>query len=148
MIDCILIAETLRCGDFEPSKLGDEAMIELRQLIRLHQELKGNVADLKRQVIVALDQVFPEYDSIFSNMFGESSKAFLNAVLRLRSVSEYALIPLQKHLSVQAAENLVARKPTKLKTSPKHLAVSASQLLLFRFRSSCSLTKLTLSNTR
>ena len=77
MIDCVLIAETLRCGDFEPSKLGDEAMIELRQLTRLHQELKESVADLKRQVIVALDQVVPEYDSIFSNTFGESSKAFL-----------------------------------------------------------------------
>lgn len=77
IIDCVLIAETLRCGDFEPSKLGDEAMIELRQLTRLHQELTGSVADLKRQVVVALDQVFPEYDSIFSNTFGESSKAFL-----------------------------------------------------------------------
>ena len=77
MIDCVLVAETLRCGDFEPSRLGDEAMIELRQLTRLHQELKESVADLKRQVIVALDQVFPEYDSIFSDTFGESSKAFL-----------------------------------------------------------------------
>ena len=77
MIDCALVAETLRCGDFEPSRLGDEAMIELRQLTRLHQELKESVADLKRQIIVALDQVFPEYDSIFSNTFGESSKAFL-----------------------------------------------------------------------
>ena len=77
MIDCVLVAETLRCGDFEPSRLGDEAMIELRQLTRLHQELKESVADLKRQIIVALDQVFPEYDSIFSNTFGESSKAFL-----------------------------------------------------------------------
>lgn len=77
MIDCVLVAETLRCGDFEPSKLGEEATVELRQLTRLHQELKENIADLKRQVIVALDQVFPEYDSIFSNTFGESSKAFL-----------------------------------------------------------------------
>lgn len=77
MIDCVLVAETLRCGDFEPSRLGDEAMVELRQLTRLHQELTESVADLKRQVIVALDQVFPEYDSIFSNTFGESSKAFL-----------------------------------------------------------------------
>ena len=77
MIDCVLVAETLRCGDFEPSRLGDEAMVELRQLTRLHQELTESVADLKRQVIVALDQVFPEYDSIFANTFGESSKAFL-----------------------------------------------------------------------
>ena len=77
MIDCTLIAETLRCGDFEPSRLGDEAMVELRQLTRLHQELKESVADLKRLVIVSLDQVFPEYGSIFSDTFGESSKAFL-----------------------------------------------------------------------
>lgn len=77
LVDCVLIAETLRCGDFEPSRLGDEAMIELRRLTRLHQGLKESVADLKRQVIVALDQVFPECDSIFSDTFGESSKAFL-----------------------------------------------------------------------
>lgn len=76
-IDCVLVAETMRCGDFEPSRLGDESMMELRQLTRLHQELKESVADLKRQVITALDQVFPEYDSIFSDTFGESSKAFL-----------------------------------------------------------------------
>ena len=77
MIDCVLVAETLRCGELEPSRLGDEAVIELRQLARLHQELKESVADLKRQVVAALDQVFPEYDSIFSDTFGESSKAFL-----------------------------------------------------------------------
>lgn len=77
LVDCILIADTLRLGEFRPSKLGDESMVELRQLTRLHQGLKESVADLKRQVIVALDQVFPEYDSIFSDTFGESSKAFL-----------------------------------------------------------------------
>ena len=77
LIDCVLIAETLRRGEFEPSRLGDESMVELRQLTRLHQSLKESIADLKRQVIVALDQVFPEYDSVFSNTFGESSKAFL-----------------------------------------------------------------------
>lgn len=77
IIDCALVAETLRCGGFEPSGLGDEAMIELRRLTRSRQELEESVADLKRQVVVALDQVFPEHGSIFSNTFGESSKAFL-----------------------------------------------------------------------
>ncbi len=74
LVDCILIADTLRLGEFRPSKLGDESMVELRQLTRLHQGLKESVADLKRQVIVALDQVFPEYDSIFSDTFGESPR--------------------------------------------------------------------------
>lgn len=76
-IDCGVIAETLRCGDFEPSRLADERMMSLRQLTRLQQSMTEEVADLKRQVVVALDQVFPEYGGLFSDEFGESSKAFL-----------------------------------------------------------------------
>lgn len=76
-VDCGIIADTLRCGGFEPSRLADEKMVSLRQMTRLHQAMTGNVADLKRQVIAALDQVFPEYERLFSDTFGETSKAFL-----------------------------------------------------------------------
>lgn len=76
-IDCGIIAEALRCGDFEPSRLADERMMSLRQMTRLHQSMTEEVADLKRRVIVALDQVFPEYGRLFSDTFGETSKAFL-----------------------------------------------------------------------
>ena len=76
-IDCAVIADTLRCGDFEPSRLADEKMMSLRQITRLQQAMTESAADLKRQVIVALDQVFPEYDALFSDTFGETSKAFL-----------------------------------------------------------------------
>lgn len=76
-VDSIIIAETLRFGDYEPSRLGNEEMFELRQLTRFQQNLKEDTADLKRQVITALDQVFPEYETLFSNTFGESSMAFL-----------------------------------------------------------------------
>ena len=37
----------------------------------------SSCADYKRQVITILDQVFPEYDTLFSNIFGERSKEFL-----------------------------------------------------------------------
>lgn len=76
-IDCAVIADTLRCGDFEPSRLADEKMMSLRQITRLQQAMTESAADLKRQIIVALDQVFPEYEALFSDMFGETSKAFL-----------------------------------------------------------------------
>lgn len=76
-IDCVVIAETLRFGEFEPSRLADEKLLSLRRLTRLHQAMTEDVADLKRQVVVALDQVFPEYEGLFSNMFGDSSKALL-----------------------------------------------------------------------
>lgn len=76
-IDCAVIADTLRCGDFEPSRLADEKMMSLRQMTRLQQAMTESAADLKRQIIVALDQVFPEYGTLFSDMFGETSRAFL-----------------------------------------------------------------------
>lgn len=75
-IDCAVIADTLRCGDFEPSRLADEKMMSLRQMTRLQQAMTESAADLKRQIIVALDQVFPEYGTLFSDMFGETSRAF------------------------------------------------------------------------
>lgn len=76
-VDCAVIADTLRCGDFEPSRLADEKMMSLRQMTRLQQAMTESAADLKRQIIVALDQVFPEYGTLFSDMFGETSRAFL-----------------------------------------------------------------------
>lgn len=119
LIDCILIAETLRLGEFEPSRLGDEAMIELRQLTRLHQSLKESVADLKRQVIVALDQVFPEYDSIFSDTFGESSKALLKRCATPEECLRIRVDSIAKTLSAASHGKLGRAKADEIKAVAK-----------------------------
>lgn len=76
-VDCFLVAEVIRFGNFSETKLADEDVLALRNLARFRESLKDSCADYKRQVITLLDQVFPEYDQLFSNIFGESSKAFL-----------------------------------------------------------------------
>jgi transposase len=76
-IDCFLVAEVIRFGNFTETRLADEDILILRNLARFRESLKDSCADYKRQVITVLDQVFPEYDRLFSNIFGESSKAFL-----------------------------------------------------------------------
>ena len=76
-IDCFLIAHAIRFGDFSETLLADEDVLRLRNLARFRESLKDSCANYKRQVVTVLDQVFPEYDALFSNMFGESSKAFL-----------------------------------------------------------------------
>lgn len=119
LIDCILVAETLRLGEFEPSRLGDESMIELRQLTRLHQGLKESVADLKRQVIVALDQVFPEYDAIFSDTFGESSKAFLKRCATPEECLGIRADSLAKTLSAASHGKLGREKADEIKAVAK-----------------------------
>ncbi|MGI6333851.1 MAG: IS110 family transposase [Saccharofermentanales bacterium] len=76
-VDCFLVAEVIRFGKFSETHLADEDILVLRNLARFRESLKDSCADYKRQVITVLDQVFPEYDTLFSSVFGESSKAFL-----------------------------------------------------------------------
>ena len=76
-VDCFLIADVIRFGKFSETRLADEDVLVLRNLARFRESLKDSCSDYKRQVVTVLDQVFPEYDSLFSNVFGEGSKAFL-----------------------------------------------------------------------
>ena len=76
-IDSVLIAELIRYGDFVETSLSDEDTMSLRNLSRFRSYLVGSIGDLKRKVICVLDQVFPEYASVFSNIFGETSKELL-----------------------------------------------------------------------
>ncbi|MGI6545132.1 MAG: IS110 family transposase [Fastidiosipilaceae bacterium] len=78
-VDCFLVAETIRFGNFAETKLAGEDILALRNLARFRESLKDSCANYKRQVITLLDQAFPEYDQLFSNLFGENSKAFLKS---------------------------------------------------------------------
>lgn len=76
-IDSVLIAELIRYGDFLETSLADENTMSLRNLSRFRNYLVSSIGDLKRKVICVLDQVFPEYQSVFSNIFGQTSKELL-----------------------------------------------------------------------
>ena len=51
--------------------------MSLRNLSRFRSYLISSIGDLKRKTIALLDQVFPEYASSFSNVFGKTSKQIL-----------------------------------------------------------------------
>lgn len=76
-IDSVLIADLIRYGDFIETRLSDEAVQSLRTLSRFRSYLVDSIADLKRKVICVLDQVFPEYEALFADIFGATSKELL-----------------------------------------------------------------------
>lgn len=78
IIDSVLIADLIRYGDFVETSLSDEDTMSLRNLSRFRSYLVSSIGDLKRKVICVLDQVFPEYQSAFSDIFGETSKELLS----------------------------------------------------------------------
>jgi len=76
--DSFLIAETIRIGRFSSTPLADGDILSMRQLCRHRMDLVDYIADQKRKIIGVMDRLFPEYQHIFSDMFGKTSTELLN----------------------------------------------------------------------
>lgn len=104
IIDSLLIADLIRYGQFVETRLADEDLFSLRTLTRFRTYLVESISDLKRKVVCVLDQVFPEYQSIFSNIFGKTSKEILlqfSSPIDFEAVSSETLAELLAQLSRQ-----------------------------------------------
>lgn len=113
IIDSLLIADLIRYGQFVETKLADEDLFSLRTLTRFRTYLVESISDLKRKVVCVLDQVFPEYQSIFSNIFGRTSKEILlqfSSPIDFESVSSETLAQLLAQLSRQRVSTAKAEQ--------------------------------------
>jgi transposase len=75
--DSFVIAQLMRFGEYSSTELSDENIIALRQLTRYRANLVEQCGDCKRKTIALLDQIFPEYEKLFSDIFGVTSKEIL-----------------------------------------------------------------------
>lgn len=120
IIDSILIADLIRYGQFIETRLADEDLFSLRTLTRFRSYLVESISDLKRKVVCVLDQVFPEYQSVFSNIFGKTSKEILlqfSSPIDFETISSETLAELLAQLSRQ---KVGAEKAEKLKNAAAH----------------------------
>lgn len=76
--DSFIIAEVLRFGRYSSSKVPQDKMFALRELCRNRFYLVDSVSDLKRKVTALVDQIFPEYETLFSGLFVQSSVEILS----------------------------------------------------------------------
>lgn len=75
--DAFIIAELIRFGRYSETTLSNPDLISLRELTRQRFYLVDCISDAKRKVISLVDKVFPEYEQLFSDMFGATSLALL-----------------------------------------------------------------------
>ena len=75
--DAFLIADIIRFGSFAHTKIADENIVSLRNLSRFRVTMSQQSTDTKRRIVTILDQVFPEFESLFSDTFGKTAKALL-----------------------------------------------------------------------
>ena len=77
-VDSFIIAQIMRFGEFSISNFSDENIFALRNLTRYRFALVDECSDWKRKLVAILDHVFPEYSSLFSNIYGVASKELLS----------------------------------------------------------------------
>lgn len=123
--DAFLIAEFLRFGSFPQTKMADEDMIALRNLTRFRLTLNQQVTDSKRRILTILDQVFPEFESMFSNIFGKTGRHLL-----------------KKYPTPEEMETVSLRKLTRLitKLSKGHFKEEKAQEVLEKAKTSFGIT--------
>lgn len=112
--DSFIIAEVIRFGRYTEGGLPPSELYELRELCRARSFIVDMTADLKRKVIALLDQAFPEYETVFSNIFGlTSSELLLNCstpeeilAIDTAQLARIIEVPSRKRFSTPKAEQI------------------------------------------
>ena len=120
IIDSALIADLIRYGDFVETSLSDEDTLSLRNLSRFRHYLVSSIGDLKRKVICVLDQIFPEYQTVFSDIFGETSKELLSHFQTVDDFENITADQLENALKNVACKGFAKNKLTHISELAAH----------------------------
>lgn len=118
-VDSFIIAQIMRFGEYSSSGLAEENIIALRQLSRYRLALVDACGDCKRRVIALLDQVFPEYDSFFSDTFGKTSEEILLSCPTPEELLEVSTRKLTNILNKASRGRFGKEKAQELKAAAK-----------------------------
>ena len=67
--DAFWIADYVRISQTPPTPATLPTLLQLRELARFRAGLTAQLGDCKRKIISVLDRIFPEYETIFSDVF-------------------------------------------------------------------------------
>ena len=91
--DAYWIADFVRIGGGQPCQVPQQILLQIRELARFRFRLVQQIGDSKRKVISILDRVFPEYETLFSNIFIRTSRRLLQEAVM---AEEFAALPLDE----------------------------------------------------
>ena len=118
-IDAWLIAETLRIGEFDPTRLATDELQSLKTLTRYRQSLRDQIAEVKTKATCLLDSYFPEYAGLFSDMFGAASMALLAKAQVPSAVSRMRASTIADTLSAASRGRLGAEKAAEVRAAAR-----------------------------
>jgi transposase len=96
--DAFWIADYLRIAQPQPTSTSLPTLLQLRELARFRYGLTAQIGDCKRKIICVLDRVFPEYETLFSNIFLVTSQRLLQEAVAPEEFAEFDLSELSRLL--------------------------------------------------
>lgn len=116
-VDSMLIADTVRYGRFSPSNILESNLLALRELTRQRFYLVDVGSDLKRKIRALVDQVFPEYETLFSEFFGKASCQLLLNYPTPHLIKKVRVTTLEKMLLVASKKYFGLEKAKEIKSA-------------------------------
>ena len=117
--DALLIADLVRFRAFEPSAMADEATAGMRDLARFRMSLVEECTTLKNQLKALMDRAFPEYESLFSDVFCASSMAVLESFPAPEQIARTDIRTIERTLREASRGRLGRKKAEQLKAAAK-----------------------------
>ena len=137
--DAYHLGELYYKEDLEIYQRKTEKALNLRLLTRQHSALTDSYVQIKLQFQVALDQVFPEYHSVFSDLYGKLSLNTLLSyptALDVHRVSEESLAEEMGQFGARRSYDWFLNKAQQLKEAarrnPYQSQISHGQLVSLR----------------
>ncbi|MCP5098306.1 MAG: IS110 family transposase, partial [Chloroflexi bacterium] len=93
-IDAFWIADFMRIGNQQSARQFAPDLMQLRELTRFRSSLTNQIGSVKKQVIGILDRIFPEYETLFSNIFIQTSRQLLTEAVAPTDFAEFDLSEL------------------------------------------------------
>ncbi len=118
-IDAEVVAAVLRLGEYQETTVADNDTLSLRQLCRFRLWQVESCSNLKRKVIALLDQIFPEYENLFSDVFGMSSRELLKTYTTPEEIASIHTTKLSNILTKASQGHFGKEKALEIKAVAK-----------------------------
>ena len=134
-VDSVIIADVIRFGRYCETSVEPGDLQSMRELCRQRFYIIDMASDLKRKVIALLDQVFPEYEKLFSDTFGASSMEILSQYTTPEEMLSVSSQQLAEILEKASRGRLGAEKAVEIQDAAKNsfgIVMASSSFSLWR----------------
>jgi transposase len=118
-IDCQLIAKIIRFGSGQSTHLPKEELFVLREICRFRADIRKRTTTLKLKIIAIVDQVFPEYQSVFPDIFCKTAQELLKEYTTVEMIAEEDVEKLTQVIKMISKQQFTEKHALALKTKAK-----------------------------